>query len=137
MGAVDSSDNHNKDLGILKGCSDNNLFTADSWNAQFCDAMQPQEGDLILQGKKGLDSFPNTNMDELLAQSGGQVVVLGGFLTSCCVESTMRSAYERGFKVITLTDCTADTSMEAYTAAVNGTFKLFSQPMLPRDFISE
>jgi hypothetical protein len=26
-------------------------------------------------------------------------VVLGGFLTNCCVESTMRSAYERGYKV--------------------------------------
>lgn len=28
------------------------------------------------------------------------------------VESTMRSAYERGFNVITLTDCTASTGEE-------------------------
>jgi nicotinamidase-related amidase len=36
--------------------------------------------------------------------------VLAGFLTNCCVESTMRVAYEKGYNVITLTDCTAATS---------------------------
>lgn len=30
-------------------------------------------------------------------------------LFSCCVESTMRSAYERGYEVVTLTDCLAAT----------------------------
>lgn len=30
-------------------------------------------------------------------------------LCSCCVESTMRSAYERGYEVVTLTDCLAAT----------------------------
>lgn len=29
--------------------------------------------------------------------------------TNCCVESTMRAAYEAGFNVITLTDCCAAT----------------------------
>jgi hypothetical protein len=29
--------------------------------------------------------------------------------TNCCVESTMRAAYEAGFKVFTLTDCCAAT----------------------------
>ena len=37
-------------------------------------------------------------------------VAIAGFLTNCCVESTMRTAYEKGFDVYTLTDCTATVS---------------------------
>merc|ERR1712014_193384 len=57
---------------------------------------------------------------------------LCGFLTNCCVESTMRTAYEKGFHVVTLTDCTATTSSEGQKAAADpktGTYTMFSQPM--------
>jgi nicotinamidase-related amidase len=40
-----------------------------------------------------------------------KVVDAGRFLTNCCVESTMRTGYENGYQVITLTDCTAATSV--------------------------
>ena len=45
------------------------------------------------------------NLEFILRSKGMETVVLAGFLTNCCVESTMRSAYERGFNVITLKDC--------------------------------
>jgi len=45
-------------------------------------------------------------------------VALGGFLTNCCVESTMRSAHERGREVDTLTDCVAATSQEEHDNAI-------------------
>ena len=54
-----------------------------------------------------------TNLDFLLRQKGAKNVVLGGFLTNCCVESTMRSAYELGYHVYTLKDCCAASSMAA------------------------
>ena len=93
-----------------------------------------------MEGKKGLDAFPNTNLSDLLEENHIETVVLGGFLTSCCVESTMRTAYEKGFNVITLTDCTADTSIKQYKAACEGdecTFKLFSKRMTSKEFIKE
>ena len=103
--AKDMSDNPNRGLGILKGCADGELFVAGTWNADFCDKMKPQAGDLVVKGKKGLDAFPGTDLEELLVGHGIKTAVLGGFLTNCCVESTMRTAYEKGFNVITLTDC--------------------------------
>ncbi|NJM08671.1 isochorismatase family protein [Candidatus Gracilibacteria bacterium] len=48
----------------------------------------------------------------ILRQRGIANVALGGFLTNCCVESTKRTAYELGYTVVTLTDCTATTSEE-------------------------
>lgn len=130
----DASDNPNKNLGILAGCAGDKLFTESTWNAEFCDAMKPQEGDLVVQGKKGLDSFPGTNLEELLKSNGIETVALAGFLTNCCVESTMRTAYEKGFNVITMTDCCATTSPEGQKGASEGTFTMFSAPMTSDDF---
>ena len=49
----------------------------------------------------------------------------------------MRTAYEKGYNVVTLTDCTADTSLSAYEAATAGTFNLFSKPMTKDAFEAE
>ena len=72
----------------------------------------------MLEGKRGLDAFASTNLDFILRSKGIQTVVLGGFLTNCCVESTMRSAYEKGFEVVTLTDCVGATSAEEHANAI-------------------
>jgi|GEM_PF-4411833 len=53
-------------------------------------------------------------------------VIIGGFLTKCCVESTMRTAYEHGFDLITLSDCTAATSPEEHANALEYDFPVFS-----------
>merc|ERR1711920_401624 len=55
---ADGSDNPNKGLGILAGCYKDQLFVEGTWNAEFCDAMTPKPGDVIVKGKKGLDAFP-------------------------------------------------------------------------------
>ena len=60
--------------------------------------MKPAKDDIICKGKIGLCGFQSTNLDFILRQNNVKNVVLGGFLTNCCVESTMRSAYERGYK---------------------------------------
>eukprot|EP00420_Gonyaulax_spinifera_P038282 CAMPEP_0197887216 /NCGR_PEP_ID=MMETSP1439-20131203/19309_1 /TAXON_ID=66791 /ORGANISM="Gonyaulax spinifera, Strain CCMP409" /LENGTH=231 /DNA_ID=CAMNT_0043507047 /DNA_START=70 /DNA_END=765 /DNA_ORIENTATION=- len=133
----DASDNPNKGLGILAGCAKDELFTAGTWNAEICDRMKPVPGDVMVTGKKGLDAFPGTDLEALLSKHGIETVALGGFLTNCCVESTMRTAYEKGFNVITLTDCTATTSADGQKAACEGTYGLFSKPMASADFIGE
>merc|ERR1719343_954112 len=99
--------------------------------------MKPEEGDVVVSGKKGLDAFPGTDLEAQLKAHGIETVALAGFLTNCCVESTMRTAFEKGFNVITLSDCTAATSMEGQKAAVEGTYGMFSTPMLAADFVTK
>ena len=88
----------------------------------------------MVEGKRGLDAFATTNIDFILRSRGVETVVLGGFLTNCCVESTMRTAYEKGYDVITLTDCTAATSEEEQQAAVTKDYPMFCQPMTGSEF---
>merc|ERR1711920_251472 len=68
--AKDGSDNPNKGLGILAGCAKDELFTSGTWNAEICDAMTPEEGDLVVVGKKGLDAFPGTDLEAQLVANG-------------------------------------------------------------------
>jgi len=123
--------------GILKGVVDGNAFVKDSWGAAIVDDLAPAEGDILIEGKRGLDTFASTNLDFILRSKGINTLVLGGFLTNCCVESTMRTGYERGYQVLTLTDCTAATSPEQYDNALAYDFPMFSQPTTSEDFIGE
>lgn len=77
-------------FGILAGIKEGGAFTSGQWGSQFVTGMQPAPGDLVVKGKKGLCGFASTNLEFLLGQSGSRNVVLAGFLTNCCVESTMR-----------------------------------------------
>lgn len=123
--------------GILKGVVDGNAFVKGTWGAAICDALAPEEGDIVIEGKRGLDAFASTNIDFILRSKGIKTVIIGGFLTNCCVESTMRTAYEHGFDVITLTDCTAATSPEAHANAIQHDFPMFSTPMTSRDVLAQ
>jgi nicotinamidase-related amidase len=118
--------------GILKGVVDGNAFVKGTWGAAIVDDLTPAEGDILIEGKRGLDTFASTNLDFILRSKGIETVIIGGFLTNCCVESTMRSAYENGYRVITLTDCTAATSPEQHDNAIAYDFPMFSLPMESR-----
>ena len=127
--APDASDNPNKGVGILAGCAGDKLFTVDTWNSEFCDKMKPQKDDIVIKGKHGLDAFPGTDLEANLKANDIETLAIAGFLTNCCVESTMRTAYEKGFNVVTLTDCCAAMSPEGQKGATEGTFGMFSTPM--------
>jgi ureidoacrylate peracid hydrolase len=121
--------------GILKGVVDGNAFVKDSWGAAIVDDLAPQPGDIVIEGKRGLDTFASTNLDFILRSKGITTLVLGGFLTNCCVESTMRSGYENGYQVITLSDCVAATSAEEHDNALRYDYPMFSRPMTSQEFI--
>jgi nicotinamidase-related amidase len=115
--------------GILKGVVDSKSFRKDSWGAAIVDALKPAHGDIVVEGKRGLCGFASTNLDFILRSRRIETVVLAGFLTNCCVESTMRAAYEKGYDVVTLTDCTAALSEDEQRFAVEKNFPMFSHPM--------
>jgi ureidoacrylate peracid hydrolase len=127
----------NHPYGILKGVVDGQAFVKGSWGAEITDQLAPAGGDIVVEGKRGLDTFASTNLDFILRSKGITTIALGGFLTNCCVESTMRSGYENGYRVITLSDCVAATSVEEHENALKYDFPMFSQPMTAKEFADE
>jgi len=125
----------NEPYGILKGVVDSKSFRKGTWGAEIVETLAPQDADIVVEGKRGLDAFASTNLDFILRSRGITDVVLGGFLTNCCVESTMRTAYEKGFNVITLTDCTATVSEDEQRLATEKNYPMFSRPMKHDEFL--
>ena len=123
--------------GILKGVVDSTAFVKGEWGAEIVDALTPQEGDVIVEGKRGLDTFATTNLDFILRARGITTIALCGFLTNCCVESTMRTGYEKGYEVITLSDCVAATSSEEHENAIKFDYPMFSEVTTAEAFASE
>ena len=123
--------------GILKGVVDGKAFIKGSWGARIIDSLSPAPRDIVIEGKRGLDTFASTNLDFMLRSKGITTIAIGGFLTNCCVESTMRSGYENGYQVITLNDCVAATSIAEHDNALTYDFPMFSEPMSANEFIAE
>jgi nicotinamidase-related amidase len=123
--------------GVLKAVVDASAFVKGDWGAEIVDLLEPQEGDVIIEGKRGLDSFATTNLDFILRGRGIATIALGGFLTNCCVESTMRTGYEKGYHVITLSDCLAATSPEEHHNSIRFNFPMFSEVMTAQAFMAE
>lgn len=116
---------------------DGKAFVQGSWGAAIVESLTPQPDDIVIEGKRGLDTFASTNLDFILRSKRIETLALAGFLTNCCVESTMRSAYERGFDVLTLTDCMAATSKPAHDNAIELDFPMFSRPLTAAELIEQ
>jgi len=123
--------------GILKAVVDAAAFVKGEWGAAIVDVLAPQEGDVVIEGKRGLDSFATTNLDFILRGRGITTIALAGFLTNCCVESTMRTGYEKGYHVISLADCVAATSAEEHENAIRFNYPMFSEVMTAQEFAAE
>ncbi|WP_372593355.1 cysteine hydrolase family protein [Actinotalea sp.] len=122
--------------GILKGVVDTSSFIKGTWGCEIVADVAPTGDDIVIEGKRGLDAFGSTNLDFILRSKGITTVVLAGFLTNCCVESTMRSAYEKGFEVITLTDAVGATSQAEHENAIQYDYPMFSKPTTVDEYIA-
>ena len=126
----------NTSYGILNNVKNNNCFQANAWGGAIIDSLKPKENETIVAGKIGLCGFASTNLDFILRQNDITNLAISGFLTNCCVESSMRTAYEKGYKVFTLTDCCSATSIDEHEAAIKYTFPMFSRPLGYKEFLS-
>jgi len=86
-----------------------------TWGAEIVDVLKSQEGDIIIDRKRGLCGFTSTNLDVILRNRNITNIAQGGFLTNCCVESMMRTGYEKGYNVVTLQECTTVTREKSST----------------------
>jgi nicotinamidase-related amidase len=95
-------------VGILKTIKEVGAFKAGTKGAETIAELR-RFGDRIVEvpGKRGLNAFSNTDLDQLFKARAITNVVLAGVATSICIDSTGRSAYERDYKVFILSDCTA------------------------------
>jgi nicotinamidase-related amidase len=80
---------------------------------------QPMPNELVLD-RPTYNPFNSSALEQALRNMGVQNLVVAGLLTEVAVETTARSAGERGFWVILAEDACATLSAEEHAAAMSG-----------------
>ncbi|MDR1535791.1 MAG: cysteine hydrolase [Planctomycetota bacterium] len=98
--------------------------------------LTPQDGDVIVRGKLTLDAFHSTAINYLLRANEIEHVAFCGFHTNWCVESSARSAYDNGFRVIVVSDCTATDTEREQKYAEEVIFPKIGKVMTSTEFLN-
>jgi ureidoacrylate peracid hydrolase len=121
--------------GIVKAVADTNAFREGTWGAAIIDELKPQGADKVVGGKCTLCGFNNTNLEELLKAAKVKNIAVAGFLTNFCVESTARTAYDKGYAVTVVKDATAANSPEDQKYTEEKIFPLIGQALTVDQFL--
>ena len=79
------------------------IFPVNSPGHAILEAVAPVAGELVLN-KRTASAFASTGIDHLLRSLGITDLVCCGLTTEACVESTARSAADRGYSVVMVDD---------------------------------
>lgn len=123
-------------VGILKTIKSFGAFKKGTKGCETIDEIK-QFGDSIIEipGKLGLNAFFNTNLEETLRDHHVEHVYLAGTVASICIDSTGRSAFERGFDVTMLSDCISGRTVFEKDFYVDNIFPLYANTCLSTEII--
>jgi ureidoacrylate peracid hydrolase len=99
-------------------------LTTGSWEAEILEELAPVEGDHRLP-KNRYDAFLGTPLEQLLTRLGIRTLVVGGLITSCCVESTVRDAAMRDYRVLLVGDAIGDVDTAVHLDALARLERMF------------
>ncbi|MFD5065195.1 cysteine hydrolase family protein [Streptomyces sp. NPDC058394] len=107
--------------GIHRQMFDSRMFEAGTWHTEFHEELAPQPGDVVLAPHKGLDVLQHTDLEFQLRQRGVEYLAIAGVSGIMAVESTARTAMERGYHVTSFTDAiAAPGGLVTYQAMMRG-----------------
>jgi nicotinamidase-related amidase len=99
---------HGMPIALIQHASLNpqaQAFRKDSHGWQLLADVVQRPHDIVIP-KNYPGSFTKTNLETWLRERGIEKVVIGGYMTQMCCDTTARQAFHRGFKVDFLADAT-------------------------------
>ena len=125
-------------VGILKTIKEVKAFRSGSKGAEVVPEFQAHgESITTIEGKRGLNAFSNTALDDHLKAEGIEHVVMAGAVTSICIDSTGRAAHERGYSVTVLADCTASRTPFEQDFYCENVFPLYANVVTAAQFLAQ
>ena len=115
-------------IGILNSMKEFGAFKEGSVGAQTIPEMTAfGERILYVTGKVGFNAFSQTSLETLLKERAIKNVLVCGMVTSLCIDSTGRAAYERGLSVTIMADCTSGRSAAEHQFYCENIFPLYGR----------
>jgi nicotinamidase-related amidase len=114
-------------VGILKTIKEVGAFQKGNIGAEVIEEIKLFGDDIIeITGKKGLNAFVGTELEQVLNENNVDEIYLAGCVCSICIDSTGRSASERGYKVNMIGDCITGRTMFEHSYYIENVFPLYS-----------
>ena len=84
---------------------------------EIAEPLRPIEGEIVVS-KTTSGVFNSTNIETILNNVGIENLIIGGVITGNCVETAVRDASDRNFKVYLVEDCCASPSKAAHDFSI-------------------
>jgi len=111
----------------------NDLIDPDSNLSEINPRLKVGASEIIM--KNQYDAFHGTPLESLLRETGSEQLVVCGVMTNLCCETTVRSAFVKGFNPIMPLDATATYNKEMHMATYRNLAFGFSPPVLTSELL--
>ena len=134
---------HIQHLSAQEGAT---FFIPDTDGCKTHESVKPEEGEKLVQ-KHYPSSFRDTKLDSLLKESAITDLVVCGAMSHMCVDTTVRAAFDLGYRCTVISDACATRDLEfdgniIDSADVHGSFMAslqnpFATLMTTRDYLEK
>jgi len=115
------------EVGIWKNFKQIDLSKTSPWELEIAEEIKPRPEDFIVTKYNTMDAFHNTDLEAILKGLKCDTLIITGIATNFCVETTVRSAMNRGYNVVVLSDCVATVSEEAQAFPITVIFPMLGE----------
>jgi nicotinamidase-related amidase len=124
--------------GILKTIKEVGAFKKGSSGSQTISQFDQFNGKITeISGKQGLNAFINTSLEAVLRKNNITNVAFAGTVCSICIDSTGRSAFDKGFHVTMLSDCISGRTVFEQEFFCKEIFTLYANVISSKELITE
>ncbi|MBO6504582.1 MAG: cysteine hydrolase [Kordiimonadaceae bacterium] len=120
--------------GVMSAIVETQSMVRGTWGSEISDLFNRDDSDYVME-RNAIIAFERTDLEDVLKREGIERIVLVGMLTDICVESTMRTAYVKGYEVFTVKDATAALDLNKQEMSVETNFPLFSKVVSTRQAV--
>lgn len=123
-------------VGILQSIKEIGAFQKGTKGVETIEELNEFSEKIIeVPGKVGLNAFYNTNLDSLLSIKKIENVLIAGAVCSICVDSTARSAHERGYNVGIISDAISGRSDFEVSFYLENIFPLYASLITSKELV--
>lgn len=124
-------------VGILKTIKDLGAFKKGSVGSQTIKELEEFKDKIIeIPGRQGLNVFMNTSLNDVLMENNITDLAFAGTVCSICLDSSGRSAFDKGFHVSMLSDCISGRTVFEQQYFCEDIFPLYAEVITSNELLT-
>jgi gluconolactonase len=103
---------------LFNGVKDTGALVRGTWGAAPVDGLEAQPGDFVVE-KTRMSGWQGTNLENVLAGTGRDTVIVTGAWTNMSIEHTSRTGADKGYVMVVPEDGCSTMNAEWHDASIN------------------